>query len=312
MISRVAKLLVAAGIVALTLAGCATGSGPEHIGNFAIDYTIDGDGTVHVVETIDYDCGGSADRPGIDRFLASRFFEAQGQDRVYRYSDVEVSSPTGASALFSTMLGNALQIRVGNAHATVSGPQSYVISYDIVGALNRSQQPDGDFADEFFWNATGHYWDPPIDKTVITVTGPENIRGAVCFAGYEGSQEKCDSVSVNGRSATLTTGTLTSRQGVTIDITWLPGTFGSTSPILEPSLPAGYEPVTSGSNDGPDPFWSPWNWGVGIALVLAIPLAFTGLVLARRRDRKFLGVTPGSIPDDPQTAKIGPAPADER
>lgn len=34
-------------------------------------------------------------------------------------------------------------------------------------------------------------------------------------------------------------------------------------------------------------------------------------MVARRRDREFVGVTPGTIPDDPATATTGPAPRDE-
>ena len=73
MISRLIGSIVAAGAIALLLAGCTGGSGPEHISQFTIDYTLEATGTVHVVETIDYDFGGSDGRHGIDRFLASRF-----------------------------------------------------------------------------------------------------------------------------------------------------------------------------------------------------------------------------------------------
>ncbi|HEU4848922.1 MAG TPA: DUF2207 domain-containing protein, partial [Terrimesophilobacter sp.] len=312
MISRLVKSMVAVGIVAIALAGCSTGSGAEHISHFDIRYTIDADGTVHVVETIDYDFAGSDERHGIDRFLASRFSTAEpGRDRVYRYSDIEVESPTGASALFSTTLGNALQIRIGNKNALVHGEQTWVIRYDIDGALNRAEQPNGTIMDEFYWNATGSYWDPSIDRTTVSVTGPAPVGSAICFAGYSGTHDACTGASIAGDTATFEQGLLSSAQGLTISVAWPEGTFTGTDPILEASLPPGSAPVVSGSNDGPDPFWSPWNWGTGLALAFVVPLAFRILVLARRRDRKFLGVTPGGIPDDQEHAEIGPAPADE-
>ncbi|MEO7147392.1 MAG: DUF2207 domain-containing protein [Terrimesophilobacter sp.] len=317
MISRLIGSIVAAGAIALLLAGCTGGSGPEHISQFTIDYTLEATGTVHVVETIDYDFGGSDGRHGIDRFLASRFAVQPDQDRVYEYSNVKVSSPTGASDLFSTTLGNALQVRIGNAHATLSGPQRYIISYDIAGAVNSPGElsspelTDGSSSNEFYWNATGHYWDPPIDRTTITVKSPATINGVVCYAGFEGAQDNCDSATSSGETATFSTGQLSSRQGVTIGVSWPAGTFPNTSPILQPRLPVNYTPVVTGSNDGPDPFWNPANWGTGLALLFGMPLAFRLLVIARRRDNKFLGVTPGSVPDNPAIAQVGPAPKDE-
>ena len=53
----------------------------EGIKRYDVDVTIQPNGELLVRETIDYDFG-SADRHGIDRFLASRFFTAPGQDRV--------------------------------------------------------------------------------------------------------------------------------------------------------------------------------------------------------------------------------------
>lgn len=312
MASRTTASLLLAGTVVLALAGCAGEGGAERIHEFAIDYTIQPDGRVRVVETIDYDFAGSPDRHGIDRFLASRFAtDTPGQDRVYRYSGIEVESPTGASDLYSTTLGNALQIRVGNKNATVSGRQTYVLRYDIDGALNRSPQPDGGVEERLHWNATGSYWDPTILHTTVTVTGPAAIDSVACFAGYDGTQEPCASARSDGATATFDSGPLSSRQGLTIEVAWPDGTFAQLAPILEPALPSGYVPVTTGSNDGPNPFWNPWHWGTGLALVFIVPLAFQALVVARRRDRKFLGVTPGGIPANPESAEVGPAPKDE-
>ncbi|MBX3088342.1 MAG: DUF2207 domain-containing protein [Cryobacterium sp.] len=310
MVSSVVKLLAISALALIPLTACATG--PETIDSFDIKYTIDRDGTVHVTETIQYDFAGSDGKHGIDRFLALRFqTDTEGTDRVYKVENVETSSPTGASALNSQTLGNALQIRIGNANAHVSGRQTYVIKYDVLGALNRIPRPGGGAIDEFYWNATGSYWDPTIEKTTVTVTGPAKVDSADCYAGYDGTLDSCSSATSSGDSATFTQTALLSRQGLTIRVSWPDGTFSNTDPILEPSLPAYYEPIITGSNDGPDPFWNPWNWGGGLALAIGIPLAFQLLVVARRRDRKFLGVTPGEIPADPASADIGTAPNDD-
>lgn len=313
MLARIIKTIAAIGAVMVALSGC-TGtfaSGPETITRFDIHYTLASNGTVHVVKTIDYDFAGSTEKHGIDVFLASRFAtEVPGEDRVYRYSNIAVSSPTGASTLYSTTLGNALQIRIGNQNAHVRGKQTYIVEYDIEGALNEISSSEGNLPD-FFWNATGHYWDPELRGVNITVEGPAGIVAVRCFAGFEGSTEKCDEATAQGSTATFHSNTLSSRQGMTIGVSWPEGTFGSIAPILEPSLPAGASPVTSGSNDGPDPFWNPLHWGAGLAALVGVPLLFQLLVVARRRDRKFVGVTPGQIPASPTTAEVGTAQKDE-
>lgn len=314
MMARIMKTFAGVAVVLMAISGCsaALGSGPEVIRNFDIHYTIDPDGTVHVVETIDYDFGGEPEKHGIDRYLASRFStDTPGQDRVYRYNNIHVSSPSGASPLFSSTLANALQIRIGNKHVQVGGEHTYVIRYDIEGVLNRVGVTDGSTAEEFYWNATGNYWDPAILKATVTVEGPAPVSLVKCFEGLIGSQDTCAETAVAGSTATFTSSELSSREGLTIAVAWPDGTFASTSPILEPHLAANAPPITSGTNDGPNPFWAPWHWGTGLAGIVGIPLAFQLLVVARRRDRKFVGVTPGQIPESPATAEIAKAEKNE-
>ncbi|MCC6375419.1 MAG: DUF2207 domain-containing protein, partial [Microbacteriaceae bacterium] len=303
MISRVMKLVAIGFIGLLFLTGCS--SGPETIEGFDIQYKIDANGTVHVTETIKYDFGGSEDRHGIDRFLASRFQTDQPDlDRVYKIENVKTSSPTGASALNTQTLGNALQIRIGNKNANVSGTQTYVIKYDILGAINSYTKDDGTKVDEFYWNATGSYWDPFIENTKVTVTGPSAVSAAVCYAGFDGTMDPCDSSATSGNTAEFKQDTLLTRQGLTVRVSWNAGTFSNVAPILEPSLPYDYVPIVTGSNDGPNPFFSPWNWGTGLVLLFGPPLGLLGYAKFARRDQKFAGVTPGEIPTDTKTAQI--------
>lgn len=309
---RVATALAVMAVSLLALSGCSsgTGGGREHIDAFAVDYTIEPGGTVHAVEKIDYDFAGEQGKHGIDRFLASRFANGDGTERVYRYDNISVESPSGASALFSTTLSNALQIRIGNKNATVGGKQKYIISYDIAGALNTTTQDGAAAIDEFYWNVTGNYWTVPIDKTTAEVHGPAAASRIVCYSGAQGSDANCSRATLDADGARFTEGRLFPGEGLTIDAAWPGGTFADTSPIVEQPLEPGAV-VTGGSNDGPDPFWSPWNWGGGLILLLGIPLLFWLLVGARRRDQEFTGITPGSIPEDPHTAPVGKAPRDE-
>src|SRR3978361_2279437 len=189
---RAALLASAAVLVLLGLSGCSVGSQvPEHIDSFDARYTIAQSGVVHAVETIHYDFGSTPERHGILRFLDSHFIASPTQDRVYQYTTLKVSSPTGASALFSTSTQEDVLIQVGNKNATVSGKQTYVLSYDIHGALNSTTSTNGVQLDEFFWNVTGTQWQIPIDSVNVTVHGPAASTNITCASGAAGSSTSC-------------------------------------------------------------------------------------------------------------------------
>jgi hypothetical protein len=283
---RVALFAGAASLALLTLSGCsAVASDPEHIDSFDANYTIGAGGTVHAVETIHYDFGTTPDRHGILRFLDSHFMQSSTQDRVYEYTNLHVSSPTGASTLFSTATQQDVLVQVGNKNATLSGKQTYVLSYDIHGALNETTSTSGNRLDEFYWNATGTDWQVPINSTSVTVTGPAASSAVTCAAGAPGSSTSCLSQTKTSTGGTFTEGEFPAGNGVTIDVGWPAGTFTSTAPILEPHLAFDAPNVYAGSNDGPDPYWTPWNWGVGLGLLVLIPLAYLLFVRLRQRDQ---------------------------
>ena len=309
---RVALALGVASLGLFTLSGCsASANDPEHIDSFKVDYTIQASGTVHAVETIHYDFGDTPERHGILRFLDSHFVQSATVDRVYKYTNLHASSPTGASSLLSTATQEDVLVQVGNKNATVSGKQTYVLSYDIHGALNQTTRPSGTKLDEFYWNATGNDWQIPIDSTSVTVTGPSGSTAVACFAGSPGATTSCQSQTKTARGGTFTQGVTPAGNGVTVDVGWPAGTFTSTAPILEPHLSLDSGNVYSGSNNGPDPFWTPWNWVVGLVLLVLIPLAYFLFVRVRRRDQEYTGETPGTIPLDPASAPVGLAPLHE-
>ena len=309
---RAALLAAAASFVLLGLSGCSLGSSdPEHIDSFDANYTIAQSGVVHAVETIHYDFGNTPERHGILRFLDSHFVQSDSQDRVYKYENLKVSSPTGAPALFSTATQEDVLVQVGNKNATVSGKQTYVLSYDIEGALNATSGTNGTKLDEFYWNVTGSEWQIPIDSTSVTVTGPAGSQAITCATGAPGSSTSCLSQTKTADGAKFTQGELPAGNDVTIDVGWPGGTFGSAAPILEPRMSPDAPNVYAGSNDGPDPFWTPWNWGVGLGLLVLIPLAYLLFVRVRQRDQEFTGETPGAVPLDILNAPTGPAPLGE-
>jgi uncharacterized membrane protein YgcG len=309
---RVGLLAAAAALVLVSLSGCATGDGnAEQIDSFDVHYTIAKSGVVHAVETIHYDFGNTPDRHGILRFLDSHFVQSATKDRVYKYTNLKVSSPTGASALFSTSTQEDVLIQVGNKNATLTGKQTYVLSYDIDGALNETKSTNGTTLDEFYWNVTGTEWQIPIDQVNVTVTGPAPAAAVTCAAGSPGSSTSCLSQTKTATGAMFTEGEFPGGNGVTIDVGWPGGTFGSAAPIIEPHLSPDAPNVYAGSNNGPDPFWTPWNWGIGLGLLVLIPLAYFLFVRVRERDQEFTGETPGAVPLDQTNAPIGKAPLHE-
>jgi hypothetical protein len=308
-----ALLAAIAAVLLLTLTGCSTGSSdnnPEQIDSFGIDYTITQSGVVHVVETIEYDFGTTPDRHGIQRFLDSHFADTRAHDRVFRYTNIHVSSPTGASTLFSTATQEDVLIQIGNQNATLGGKQTYILSYDVHGALNQTKASGGTQLDEFYWNPTGTEWTVPIDETTVTVHGAGDPTAIDCVAGPPGSSTPCLTATKTPNGATFTQGKVGAGQGVTIDVGWPAGAYANTKPILAPVMSPDAPNVYAGSNDGPDPFWTPWNWAGGLVLLIGIPLAYLIFVRTRRRDQAFSGETPGTIPTDPN-APVGPAPIGE-
>jgi uncharacterized membrane protein YgcG len=311
--NRFALSAASAAVVLLALTGCSSldsSNDPEHVDSIAINYTIAKTGIVHVVETIRYDFGSTPDRHGIQRFLDSHFQDTATHDRVYQYTNIHVSSPTGASALFSTSRQEDLIIQVGNENATLGGRQTYVLSYDVHGALNQTKNSGGAALDEFYWNATGTEWNVPIYRTSIAVHGPGDALAVNCVAGPPGSSTPCLTANKTGNGASFTQGRLAADNGVTVDVGWPSGTFANTAPILAPVMSPDAPNVYAGSNNGPDPFWTPWNWAGGLVLLVGLPLGYLIFVRTRRRDQEFTGETPGTIPTDP-SAPVGPAPLGE-
>jgi uncharacterized membrane protein YgcG len=309
---RGALLAGLAALALLTLSGCATGDGnTEQIDSYKLSYTVEKSGIVHAVETIHYDFGDTPDRHGILRYLYSHFDQSASQDRVYTYSNIRVSSPSGASALFSTATQENVLIQVGNKNATLGGKQTYVISYDIHGALNTTKSANGTAIDEFYWNTTGDEWEIPIDQTEVTVTGPAPSTAVNCFSGTSGSTTSCLSQTKTATGGSFTVGQFPAGEGVTVDVGWPGGTFDSTKADLQPHLSPDAANIYAGTNDGPDPFWTPWNWGIGLALLVLIPLSYFVFVRLRERDQEFTGETPGTVPLDTRNAPVGGAPLSE-
>jgi len=133
-------------------------SGGERIRSYDASITIQRDGSLLVVERIDYDFDGLA-RHGIFRDIPVRFTYDSRHDRVYAIDIVSVVGSPGTPDQFTVQKsGNLLRIRIGDPDRTITGRHTYTITYRVRGALNGF--PDHD---ELYWNAIGTEWVVPIN-----------------------------------------------------------------------------------------------------------------------------------------------------
>jgi uncharacterized membrane protein YgcG len=177
-------LLALAGLLALALPALAR----EEITSFDSHATLGTDGTVSVTETIDVNAEGDQIRHGIFRDIFTVLTNPDGS-KYYSSLDVVSVQRDGQPETYDTEgITNGERIRIGDADTFVSdGPHRYVIRYTMTRMARFF--PDHD---ELYWNATGNYWQFPIDKATATATLPEGavISDLVAYVGPPGSQER--------------------------------------------------------------------------------------------------------------------------
>jgi uncharacterized membrane protein YgcG len=181
-------LAVALGIILFALSSAAPALADEGwvIERFAADITIDKNGSLHIVEAIDANFG-SLQKHGIFRTIPVRY---QWDDTHVRVYQLQVRSVTDGSEkgvpYETTDQGASKVIKIGDPNRTVSGRQTYRITYDVSGAMNAF--PDHD---ELFWNVNGGLWDVRTQAVTAVVHAPAAPQQATCYQGAAGSDEAC-------------------------------------------------------------------------------------------------------------------------
>ena len=252
------------------------------------------DGTVAVTIELDFDFG---DEPGHGPYLTypTRVPYDEEQDRLFEYHDVTASSPSGAPAgLHREDQDDAVVLRIGNEDiGDVSGVQTYVVSFTVDGWINPANAEHS--GDELYWNVIGAGWEIPISGVDVTVTGPADVEGAVCFAGPTGSTDPCTSADASGDSATFTQDVVLVGDQLTTVTGWPGGTFPDAQILLGPK---------------PDPLLpvAPASGGGVVAALVALLGGGYAVSKVRRtgRDRAYLGLTPGLRPVDGMEQAVGP------
>ena len=160
-------LLVATAATVLGAAAPVLAQG-EAIRSYDVDLRVQTDGSLLVVETIEYDFGGTPHH-GIFRDIPDRLVYDAHTDREYPIDQVSVTASPATPDQFETEQTDTLfRIKVGDPTRTITGVHTYTISYGVRGALNHFADHD-----ELYWNATGNQWPVPIDRA----TDRANPRG---------------------------------------------------------------------------------------------------------------------------------------
>jgi uncharacterized protein (TIGR04222 family) len=264
----------------------------ERIPSYEVEVDVRTDGTLHVREEVDYDFG-SAERHGIFRTIPVRYTYDDEYDRVIEISGLRVVSTTGAPSQVETSEeGASLVIRVGDPDRTVSGLHTYVLDYDVRGAMNSFSDYD-----EVYWNAIGAEWEAPIDRGTVRVAGPVDLADALCFAGPDGSGQSADSVVREGRVVTCAEEALPAYAGLTVSVALPPGAVAVPPPILEERFSVARAFAVT-----------PWTAAAALAILVGSLGGIGYLLWSRGRDRRYRGQVPGLLPAPGQGADDEPLP----
>ena len=200
--------------LALTLAMGAMAE--ERINRFDVDITVQTNGDIVVNETLAVTSEGYQIRRGILRNLP-RYYDDDGAKLPYDYRIMQVTRD-GAREPYSTESdGNALIVRIGSADVFLeNGQHVYEIRYRVKNQVRYFADHD-----EIYWNATGNYWDFPIDAATATINLPQGAR-VTAFDAYTGGLGKAGtdfSHQSRGDSHVFTTTrTLQSGEGLTVAV----------------------------------------------------------------------------------------------
>jgi uncharacterized membrane protein YgcG len=203
----------------------------EHIKQFDVKVQINKNGSMRVTETIAYHFGNATGKHGIFRDIIVRqpWSPDPDYERVYRISNVKVSSPDAPAGTKETREGRTLNIRIGDPDRTVSGTRHYVISYDVAGAPLTYEDHD-----EVYWNAIGLQWPVTILNARVQVVAPASVTQVACYTGPEGSTLPCDRSTKTGKTATFAQNALSPYSGLTFVVAMPKGTIQPPpAPILD-------------------------------------------------------------------------------
>jgi len=279
LIRRMALILVVAPLAALAVPpgerGAASADAGWSLQRFDADILIQHDGTLLITETIVADF--SVPNHGIFRDIPVRYAFDATHDRVY---DLQVRSVTNAGGVAwqykRSTVGPNVELKIGDPSRTVTGTQTYVITYVAKGALNSF--PDHD---ELYWNVNGASWPVPVGEVfaMVRIDGGGLTR-AQCYEGATGSQEACNFLMADDRAGFSAKRPLGQGEQLTIVAAIRKGVVAEPAPLLVRS---------SNADRGAESYFSiaPPVIGISIVVLLAGAVVLVLLWWRHGRDRVF-------------------------
>ncbi|NNC36187.1 MAG: DUF2207 domain-containing protein [Hyphomonadaceae bacterium] len=257
----------------------------EKITSFDVSIDVQKNGDFIVTETIAVTAEGQKIRRGIFRDIP-RYL----QDGVYKIPqkfDVQSVTRNGNKEKYETSKeNNALRIRIGNADRFIPhGPHVYEIKYKAKNQIRREETTD-----EVYWNATGTYWDFPIEKAKVEVRFPEPISGADinAYTGHRGANGS-DYIHrrIGDSHVFTTTRPLARREGITVSLKFDKG-------VINP----------------PSASQNRFIWWVKNGVMMVLSLTLFGILGYYYRAWNKVGRDPGKLPVFPRyQAPEGYSPA---
>ncbi|MDD3190809.1 MAG: DUF2207 domain-containing protein, partial [Candidatus Pacebacteria bacterium] len=145
----------------------------EEIESFYSKIMINDDSSLNVTETIVYDFG------NLQKHGIYRYFKGENGANDPIVSSVSVTNENGNSYQYTF---NNNKIKIGDELLTVWGKRTYVINYNLKGAINYSKDYD-----ELYLNVNGFGWQVPIKEMKAEVIIPKNLKNdSLFFESYYG------------------------------------------------------------------------------------------------------------------------------
>ena len=158
------------------------------ITSFATDLVIETNGQVRVTEAIDVDFG-SLEKHGIYRDIPYRYSNPDGTTTATDIADVAVTDGSVPVPYALSATNANFRIKIGDPDRTISGVNTYRISYTVTGVVRTVET-----GDELYWNTTGNDWPVPIEQATASITLPSNVQpiASSCYQGPRGSTNRCE------------------------------------------------------------------------------------------------------------------------
>jgi len=166
------------------------GSGPvllaaEKIDRFQTDIAVEENGDIVVTETITVTSEQNQIKRGIFRDIPTRYETSTGFARK-PFEILSIKRDGKTEPYHTESNQNGIRIYIGSKDVTLPpGQYTYEITYQMGGMLGFFKDHD-----ELYWNATGNYWEFPIEKATATVTLPPEaeIESGEAYTGKKGAQ----------------------------------------------------------------------------------------------------------------------------